>query len=102
MAKKKKKYVIIRTYSAEVHAGYLEKQEFGYVKLTKSRRLWRWHANKGISLNDVSVHGIDSKKSRICSRVKEIELYGVIEIIQTTKKSQKTIEESKDSEKDDE
>lgn len=35
-------YVIIRTYSAGVHAGYLESRNGKEVTLKNSRRLWYW------------------------------------------------------------
>lgn len=37
---KKRKYVIVRTYSAGVFAGFLESRKAREVVLTKARRLW--------------------------------------------------------------
>ena len=53
-AKMKKRYVIVRSYAAGVHAGYLESRKGDTVVLTESRRLWRWC---GGSLSEVANHG---------------------------------------------
>ena len=45
-----KPYVIIRTHSAGVHAGYLDKRNEKEVKLLNSRRLWKWDGGKVICL----------------------------------------------------
>ena len=45
MAVKKKKYVICRTYSAGVFAGFLESRKGQEVVLTKTRRLWHWQGS---------------------------------------------------------
>jgi hypothetical protein len=54
MKKGKKKYVIVRSHTAGVHAGYLESRKGDTVVLSESRRLWRWH---GGSLSEVANHG---------------------------------------------
>ncbi len=36
------KYVIVRTYSAGVHAGVLKSKEGKEVVLTDTRRIWYW------------------------------------------------------------
>ena len=35
-------YVVVRTYSAGVHSGYLESQNGKEVVLSSARRLWYW------------------------------------------------------------
>jgi hypothetical protein len=35
-------YVLIRTYSAGVHAGYMKHREGKEVSLIKGRRIWKW------------------------------------------------------------
>lgn len=49
-----KKYVIVRSHTAGVHAGWLESREGDTVVLTESRRLWKWY---GGSLSEVANHG---------------------------------------------
>jgi hypothetical protein len=51
---KKKKYVIVRSHTAGVHAGWYESRKGDTVILTESRRLWRWC---GGSLSEVANHG---------------------------------------------
>ena len=73
-------YVIIRTYSAGVHAGFLESQEGDVVMLKRARRLWSWNANKGVALNGVATTGLTPG----CKVDEEVELArytGVIETI---------------------
>ena len=59
--KTKKKYVIVRSYTAGVHAGYLESIKKDQVVLTQSIRLWRWY---GASLSQVAVTGPTSGDNR--------------------------------------
>ena len=42
-------YVIIRTYSAGVFAGYLEKRNGQEVVLRKARRIWYWDGAASLS-----------------------------------------------------
>ena len=75
-----KKYVLIRTYSAGVHVGYLEKRSGKEVKLSDSRRIWYWKG--AASLSELAIKGIknpdDCKFSVV---IPEIELTEAIEII---------------------
>jgi len=87
------KYVIIRTYSAGVHAGFLSEKSGNEVILKDSRRLWRWKCNKGISLSDLSVYGIDASNSRIATKIDLLWLEA-IEIIPVTEICFKTISEA--------
>ena len=77
------KKVIIRTYSAGVWFGTLSEKSGKEVILKDARRMWRWFAQKGISLSECSVHGINHKESRICEPVAVIWLEA-IEIIPCT------------------
>lgn len=74
------KFVIVRTYSAGVHAGVLSQKSGDEVILTNARRLWRFFAVGGIGLSEVAVNGIVPDKSRICTPVPSIWLQA-IEII---------------------
>lgn len=62
------KYVIIRTYSAGVHAGYLEKKSGNEVILRDSRRLFYWETNEGITLSALATNGA-SKNSKITEKL---------------------------------
>jgi hypothetical protein len=84
-------YVIVRCSDAGVHAGELVGYEGRTVHLRNARRLWRWHANQGISLSDVAVHGIDPSKSRVSVPVKSITLLEACEIISTDELGYKSI-----------
>ena len=47
-------YVIVRSHTAGVHAGYLSNREGDRITLLQSRRLWRWC---GASLSQVANYG---------------------------------------------
>lgn len=76
-----KKPVIVRTYSAGVHFGYLVSREGKEVALERSRRIWSWHGAN--SLSEIAAIGLDSKKSRVGVPV-SIVLTEAIEIIECT------------------
>lgn len=75
------KKCIIRTYASGVFFGTVTKQSDRAVEIADCRRLWKWHAEKGISLSDVAVYGIDASKSRICSTVLTMTVLDALEII---------------------
>lgn len=86
------KYVIIRTYSAGVHAGYLaEKSEDAKrVVLKKARRIWYWAG--AASLSQLAMDG--TSKPEECSfpcEVDSIELSEAVEIIDCTEKARISI-----------
>ena len=54
---KKRKYVIVRTYSAGVFAGDLESRNGQEVVLTNARRIWYW---KGAAWYQKEVEAISS------------------------------------------
>ena len=86
-------YVIVRTYSAGVHAGTLVSREGKEVELADARRLRLWHtADKGISLSDVAVGGINPSKSKICGVLPSIVLTEAIEIIPASDVARASIE----------
>lgn len=85
-------YVIIRTYSAGVHAGYLKEKEPGtmIVSLVKARRIWKWEG--AFTLNEMASFGVEKpKKCRFSCPVEQITL-DAIEIIYTTSQGQKNIQ----------
>lgn len=65
-------WVIIRTYSAGNWFGKLERKVKNEIILKDARRMWRWKTNKGISLSDISLHGIDENESSICEAVPRV------------------------------
>ena len=88
-----KSYVIVRTYSAGVHAGELIGRDGREVELRNARRLWYWRtADRGISLSDVAVGGINAEKSKICVPVSSIILTEAIEIIPASDVARASIE----------
>lgn len=74
-----KNIVLIRTRSAGVHVGALQKREGTTVELSGATRVWRW---KGANtLSELSQKGADMAYTRISELVPSITLTEVIEII---------------------
>ena len=94
---KTNEYVICRGYYCGVHAGYIKEREGNHVVLHGARRLWKWHTVKGISLSDVAKYGITANGSKICTKLDEIWLGDVYEIIPCTDAARKSIEEAADA-----
>ena len=86
----KKKYVIARTYSAGVFAGYLKSRKGQEAVMTDARRLWYW---KGASsLSQLAVDGVSApSECKFPVEVSRIELMQVIEILDVTEKARKSI-----------
>ena len=84
-------YVILRTYSAGVFAGYLKSRKGKEAILLNSRRLWYWDG--AASLSQLSVDGVSKPEN--CKFPCEIEgehqLTEVIEVIPCTEKARKSI-----------
>jgi hypothetical protein len=73
-------YVMVRTYSAGVHFGYLAERENKIVRLLQTRRVWYWSG--AASLSQLALEG--SKKQSDCKisvELPEIILTEAIEII---------------------
>lgn len=85
------RYVIVRAYSAGVHAGELVSQDGDIVILKDSRRLWNWKAKSGIALSGVAVHGIDAKNSKVDVNLSEVCIIGVCEVIPASDVSRESI-----------
>lgn len=86
------KYVIIRSIHAGVFTGILAEKEGDEVVLTDCRRIWYWEG--AASLSQLAVDGISKstvKNCRFTKTVDSIGILGVIEIIPTTKKAEKSI-----------
>jgi hypothetical protein len=84
------KYVILRCYSAGVHAGELVSQDGDQAVLKNSRRLWNWKAKSGVALSGVAINGLASG-CKIDTLVPQIALTGVIETIPCSDHAQETI-----------
>lgn len=83
-------YVIVRTYSAGVFAGYLKKREGQEVTLIKARRIWYWDG--AASLSQLAMEGTSKPENcKFPCEVEEILLLNTIEIIQTTEKARLSI-----------
>lgn len=79
-------YVIVRTYSAGVHAGYLESRNGKEVVLRKSRRIWYWKG--AASLSQMAVDGVSCpNECKFSVPVNRILLTEAIEIIPCTVKA---------------
>ena len=85
-------YVIIRTYSAGVHAGFLASREGKEVVLKNTRRIWYWSG--AATLSELSTEGSCCPTNcKIPAAIPEITLLEAIEIIPCTVKAQKMIQE---------
>ena len=87
---KGKKYVIARTYSAGVFAGYLDKRNGQEATILQARRLWYW---KGASsLSQLAVDGVKlPNECKFPVEVSKIELTQIIEIIDVSEKARLSI-----------
>lgn len=89
--KKKVKYVIVRTYSAGVFAGYLQSRKGQEVVLTDARRLWYWAG--AASLSQMAVSGTSQPdKCKFPVAVPTVELLQAVEILDVTAKAKTIIE----------
>ena len=87
----KKRYVIVRTYSAGVFAGYLESRKCQEVKLSNARRLWYWSG--AASISQLAVDGTkEPNKCKFPCEVKSVELLQAIEILDVSNAAKKSIE----------
>lgn len=91
MKKSKKKYVICRTYSAGVFAGYLESRKGQEVVMSKARRLWYWDG--AASLSQLAMEGVKAPHNcKFPCEVDRVELLQAIEIIDCTESGRKSIQ----------
>lgn len=90
------RFVIVRTYSAGVHAGVLLAKKGKEVRLADSFRIWSWtqpEASTG-SLSAVSQYGV-GPGSKIGNAVSVIELTEAIEVIECSDRSKNSIRSGK-------
>ena len=81
-------FVLIRTYSAGVHAGTLASRDGQEVVLTDARRIWYWMGAN--TLNELSQNG-PGIGSKVSEPVPEITLLQAIEIIPCSDEAVKAI-----------
>ncbi len=83
-------YVMVRTHSAGVFAGYLKERNGKEGILLEARRLWYW---KGASsLSQLSVDGVKyPEECKFPVEVSQVELTEIIEILPVTQKAQESI-----------
>ncbi len=83
-------YVIVRTYSAGVFAGYLKNKVGKEGVVLKARRLWYWDG--AASLSQLAMEGVSKPENcKFPCEVDRIELTEIIEVLECTKKAQDSI-----------
>ena len=88
--KESMKYVIARTYSAGVFAGYMKSKNGKEVELVNARRLWYWSG--AASLSQLAMEGVKNiNKCKFPCEVDEVILTEVIEIIPCTEEARLNI-----------
>ena len=84
-------YVIVRTYSAGVFAGYMESRQGREVVLTEARRLWRWEG--AASLSQLAQSGTSKpSQCRFPEPVDRVLLLEAIEILDVTSKARESLD----------
>ena len=90
MPKSKLKYVIVRTYSAGVFAGFLKSRKGQEVTLTNARRLWYWAG--AASISQLAMEGTSNPSScKFPTEVDSVDLLQAVEILDVTKEAQESI-----------
>jgi len=84
------KYVVVRTHSAGVFAGFLESRNGQEVVLLNARRLWFWKG--AASLSQLAMEGVSCpSECKFPIEVDRVELLQAIEILDATKAAQNSI-----------
>lgn len=85
-------YVIVRTYSAGVFAGYLKSRRGKEGNLLQARRLWSWAG--AATLSQLAMEGTSKpKQCKFPCEVEEVLLTEVIEVLKVTEKAKASIAE---------
>ena len=83
-------YVMIRTYSAGVHCGYLDKRDGKEVTLIEAIRIWKWAG--AASLSQLAMEGTNNASDcKFGMPVSSIILTEAIEVIEMTEKAKQSI-----------
>lgn len=84
------KYVIVRTYSAGVFAGYIKERNGKEAIILNARRIWFWEG--AASLSELAMKGTSKPEGcKFPCEVDEIIVTEVIEILQCTEKARLSI-----------
>lgn len=84
-------YKIVRTYSAGVFAGYIEKKNGQECILRNARRIWYWDG--AASLSQLAMEGTSKPQNcKFPCPVDKVELLQVIEILDCTEAAKESIE----------
>lgn len=85
-------YVMIRTYSAGVHCGYLKSRKGKEVVLLDSIRIWKWSG--AASLSQLAMEGTnDAKNCKFATPITtSITLTEAIEVIEMTETAKQNIQ----------
>ena len=84
-------YCMVRTFSAGVFAGYIEKRDGKEAVLRNARRIWRWAG--AASLSQLATDGTSEPNNcKFPVAVDKVTLTEVIEIIPITERAKKSIE----------
>ena len=87
-------YVIVRTYSAGVFAGYLKERQGKEGIVLKARRIWYWAG--AASLSQLAMEGTSKPdECKFPADVDQVILTEIIEVLHCTEKAQKSISEVK-------
>lgn len=83
MKKLKKPYVVVRTYSAGVFAGYLESRKGKEGTLSNARRIWYWSG--AASLSQLAMEGVKNpSECNFAMPVNRVDLTEIIEVLYAT------------------
>jgi len=83
-------YVVVRTYSAGVHVGYLKSREGREVVLTDTRRIYSWEG--AATLSQIAGSGISKpERCKLPAAIAEITLTEAVEIIPCTAKAKEIL-----------
>lgn len=87
-------YVIVRTYSAGVFAGYLQARNGKEVTLRQARRIYYWDG--AATLSQLATDGTSKPDNcKFPVAVDKVELTEVIEVLTTTAKAKRSIDSVK-------
>ena len=87
--------VIVRTYSAGVFYGFLDKREGLEATITNARQIWGW-GDKQLCLMEVSTQGVTPSASKFSTRVAKVLVTEVIEILPITPRALDILDSVKD------
>lgn len=85
--------VIVRTWGAGVHTGYLLSLNGNTAILGEARRIWRWRGAN--TLHELALHGAAKEYTRISEPVSDITLTSVTEIIPVSEAAAESLTESR-------